>query len=83
MFIFTIFSTTEWKLNFLVLRFKKVYIHVPCTMDGGGASFYNPGVMSTKEKSPCQTVNNEKKSVPDECLYKINSVPQKGIKKTP
>ena len=39
---------------------KIVYIHLPCTVDGGGTSILHPGNMNTKEKSPCQTVNIEK-----------------------
>ena len=38
------------KLNLLVLHFKKVYIHLSCTVDGGRASILNPENMSTKEK---------------------------------
>ena len=38
--------------------------------------------MSTKEKSPCQTVNIEKKSVLGEDLKTIFSVPLKSIKKS-
>ena len=41
----------EQKSNFLVLRFKKVYIHFPCTVHGGEASILSPGIMSAKEKS--------------------------------
>ena len=67
MFIFTRFSTYERKLNLLILRFKKVYIHLPCTMDGGGATILNPEYMITKEKS-VPTVNIKRKSVLGEGL---------------
>ena len=50
-------------------------------MDGGGASILNPGNKSTKEISPCQTVNIEKKNVPDNGLWKNNSMPSEGYKK--
>ena len=43
-----------------------MYIHLPCTVDRGEVSILSPENMSTKEKSPCQTVNMEKKSVPGE-----------------
>ena len=37
-------------------------------MDGGRASILSPGNMSTKEKSPCQTVNTENESP---CLVRV------------
>ena len=43
-------------------------IHLPCTVDGSGASMLNPGNMSNKEKSSCQTVDIEKKSTQGEGL---------------
>ena len=47
---------------------KIVYIHLPCTIDRGGISILRPENMSTKENSPCQTVNIEKNAMPGEGL---------------
>ena len=60
MFIYTKFSIYEWKLNILIFRFKNcVYILAMC-YGWGGASILSTRNMSTKEKSPCQTLNMEK-----------------------
>ena len=78
MFIYTSFGTYEWKLSFLVLCFKMLYIHLPCTIDRGGASILSPGNMSVKE-SLYQTVNMEEKtSCQVKVCTKIISVPIGG-----
>ena len=48
----------NWGSWFFAL--KLFYIHLPCTVDRGGASVLSQGNASTKEKSPYQTVNMEK-----------------------
>ena len=53
-------------------------------MNGGGASILSSGNTSTKEESPCQTVNMEKNSVSGEGMQKkLFICPTEGSKKTP
>ena len=66
-------------MNLLVLHFKKLYTHT-LFCGWGGASILNPENMSTKEKSPCQTVNIEKSLCQVNLCKKINSVPREGYK---
>ena len=60
---------------------KIVCIHLPCTVDRGGASILSPGNMSTNEKSPCQTVHIEKKRHARWRFVQIISMPPEGYKK--
>ena len=57
-------------------------IHLPCSVDRGGASILNPEDMSTKEKSPCQTVNIKKSPCQVKVCTKLTPCPAEGIKKT-
>ena len=50
MLIYTSFSILEQILSFMVSALKIVYIHLPCTVDRGGASILSRVNMGTKEK---------------------------------
>ena len=58
-----------------------MYIHLPCTVDWGGASIFSLGKISTKEKSLCQTENIEKTLWQVKACNIIYVLP-KGYKKT-
>ena len=58
-------------------------IQLHCTVDRVGAAILSLKNMSTKEQSPYQTVNIDKKSVPREVCKKLSLCPLKGgIKKS-
>ena len=59
MFIYSSVST-DWKLNFVVFRFKNCVYTLTLYCGWGEASIPSLEKMSTKEKSPFQTVNIEK-----------------------
>ena len=50
----SIHTTRNWVCWLSALRI--LYIHLPCTVDRGGASILSLGNVSTKGESPCQTV---------------------------
>ena len=54
-------NCVSWFSTLIVL-----YIHLPCTVDRGGATILSLRNVSTKEESPCQTVNMGKNCVPGE-----------------
>ena len=77
MFIFTRFSTQERKLNFLVLRIKKVYIHLPCAIDRGGALILRVPKEKVRAK---HYINIEKKCARWKCVKNYVRAPWKEYK---